>query len=521
MRLIAPSLLLIWLSISPFLAQQAKELMIDKLIHDFEIVMERSGWQTTEFTVYNPTNKIYSFIESTSTCGCTALNITKETLYPGDSAHVLSLFDPKGKLGKTTQSITLKFVDNTNTIQSFHLNLYAIVLTENDLLMYKSKTRQQEKNVAYFYQQTKQLESFDNKSEAYKRYIEQASKMALMDGKVRVLITIYSPSEKYNFGKILREARKSIVKDLIEKGIPENKIIFEDPTAELSSPNEYIQLSLIETIEDIEQDLQNSLTTQPYLTIQNLPVFQHYFHGGINKIDTSSLEFKTFIQDMKERSTQANIHFLIVNSSSQAPVKNDLQKNRYISELRGERAKSLMNNYFSDSLTNNRFTFINITTGPSYDLRHYLPQYYYNFQYTKIIPYFKNDSVVLKQEFYAMYQYNFVKELDQPNIHHSEFTDLNNRLARIIQFVGYATIIIEASASHLPSAEYRNNEVLAYARISQFKKSINHALYLKGIPPSKLIVIEERALVQGPSFNTQTDKTVYHPYQYIKVLVER
>jgi hypothetical protein len=521
MRLVLVIFSFLWFSITTILGQQSQVLTIDKLIHDFEIVMERSGWQTTEFTVYNPTRKIYSFIESSSTCGCTALNISKETLYPGDSAHVLTLFDPKGKSGKTTQSITLTFVDNTNTIQPFHLNLYALVLNENDLHQLKIKTRQQEKNVAYFYQQTKQLDSFDNKSTTYQKYIEQAAKTALMDGKVRVLITIYSPSEKYNFGKILKEARKSIMRDLIEKGIPEGKIIFEDPTAELSSPNEYIQLSIIETIEDIEQDLQNSMVSTPLLTIQNLPIFQQNFYGGINSIDTSSIDFKLFINDIKERSTLANIHFLIVNSSSNAPVKGEVQKNKYVAELRGERAKTLLRHYFIDSLDANKFSFINITTGPQYNLRYYLPQFYYNFQYTKIIPYFKNDSIGLKTDYYTPYHYNFIKELDQPTIYESNFTDLMNRLSRIIQFNGYASIIIEASASHLPSAEYRDNEVLAYARISQFKKSINHALYLKGIPPSKLTVLEERSIVQGPPYHPQTDKKVYHPYQYLNVFIEK
>jgi hypothetical protein len=502
-------------------SQKPDALTIDKLVYDFEIVMERSGWQTTAFTVQNPTQKIFSFIESTSTCGCTALNITKETLYPGDSATLLVLFDPKGKNGKTTQSITLHFVDNHNNPQPFYLNLYAIVLNENDLRQLQIKTRQQEKDVAYYYQQTSSLDQFDNQSAAYKKYIEQAARMAIMDGKVKVLITIYSNSEKYNFSKPLKEIRKSILRDLDEKGIPEGKIIFENPTAELSSPNNYIQLSIIETIEDIEQDLQNSAVSDYQLIAQNLPVFQQHFHSGINEIDSSSQEFKTFISDIQEKSKRLNLQFLIINSSSSAPIKGDVQKDRYMAELRGERAKVLMERYFSDTSFNERFTFLNITTGPSFNLRYYLPQYYYNFQYTKIIPYFKQDSLILQNSYYLPYQYYFVKELEQPNVQDQDFVDFVNRLTRIVSLNGYTNLLIEASASHLPSSEYRDNEVLAYARIIQFKKLLHHAVYLKGIPPSKINILEERTLVQGPEFQPQNDKKLYHPYQYIKVFVER
>ncbi len=521
MRLLRALLLFISLSSVVVFGQRTEVLMIDKLIVDFEIIMERSGWHTTEFTIHNPTQKIYSFIESTSTCGCTTLHITKETLYPGDSATLLVLFDPKGKSGKTTQSISLQFVDNKNNIQPFHLNLYAIVLNELDLVQLQHKTRQKEKNVAYFYQQTYQIENFDHQSTAYKKFVDQAAKMALMDGKVRVLITLYSPSEKYNFGKVLKDIRKAILRDLSEKGIPEAKIIFEDPTAELSSPNHYIQLSIIETIDDIEHDLQNSLVAQRNVSVQNLSVFQQYFYGGINTIDTTSIDFKGFITDVLEKSKTSNVHFLIINSSSTAPTKGNVSKDRYVAELRGQRAKEILQSYFTDSLLQERFSFVNITTGPSYNLRCYLPQFYYNFQYTKIIPYFQHDSLTLQSPYFTPYQYNFIKELEQPNLQDEAFIDLVNRLVRIIQFYGYANVVIEASASQVPSSEYRDNEVLAYARIIQFKKSLHHALYLRGIPPTKLTLLEERALVQGPPYSPQTDKKMYHPYQYIKVFVER
>lgn len=496
------------------------ELIINKIQHDFEVVFENSGIQIAEFIVYNPTAKVYRYLESSSTCGCTVLEVSNSVIYPGDSLFLTVLFDPNGNELKVTKSITVSFVDEKIRKQLFYLNVTAQVISQRELKVLQNKALQQEKNVAYYYQQKEDLNQFLSNTTFYKQFVKQATKMALMDGKTTILITIYNPAEKYAFEKILKEIYKTLKKDIENEGIPESKIIFENPIVELSSQDAYIQLSILETSKDIEKDLQKSILQNTSKLVQNLPVFIQYFKGGINDIDSSSVDFKNFILDVKEKiDSISNLKFLVINSASNTPSTTN-KDNNYVVNLRQKRIQNQLKAHFHVSLLEERFIFKNIITGPKFSERFYFPQYYYNFQYVKIIPYFSSsDSVASFPKSHTNYTHFFKKETEWINVNDPTFQEFLNHLIIQIENNGFVNLIIEGSSSRTPSTEFRNNEVLAYSRIVELKKALERELYKNGVNPMKLSILEEVTQVQGPSYDAKKDVSEYQPYQYVKAFI--
>ncbi len=498
----------------------SNELTINKIQYDFEVIFENSGIQIAEFIVYNPTNKVYRYLESITTCGCTVLEVSNSVIYPGDSLFLTALFDPKGNEKKVTKSITVSFVDEKIRKQEFFLNISALVITQRELKILEKKASQQEKNVAYYFQQKGDLDQFLTNTSSYQQFIKQATKMALMDGKVNILITIYNPAEKYHFEKVLKEIYKSLKKDIENEGVPESKIIFENPIVELSSPDSYIQLSIIETVKDIEKDLIKSVVINGNKMIQNLPVFIQYFKGGLNEIDTISLDYKNFIIDVKEKiDSLSNLRFLVINSASNTPSSTN-KDNNYIVNVRQKRIQKQLQKEIDLLLLEERFTFKNIITGPKYSERFYFPQYYYNFQYVKIIPYFETpDSATKFPNSHASYEHFFKKENQWINVNDPIFQEFLNHLIIQIENNGYVNLLIEGSSSKIQNTEYKNNDVLAYSRIVELKKALERELYKNGVNPMKLSIIEELTRVQGPTYNVKNDVSEYQPYQYVKAFI--
>jgi hypothetical protein len=500
--------------------RKQNELIINKIIHDFEVVFDNNGLLTAEFMIVNPTHHEFYFVGSTTSCGCTVLEVPERIVLPKDTLFLTAFFDPKGSEKKTTKSLTVKFVDEYLNEQIFYLNLTAIVITQNEISQLKRISEQQEKNVAYYYQQKEHLESFNSSTSEYKKFIKQATKTALFDGKVNLLITIYNPEEKYAFEKVLKVIYKKVSTDLQNEGIPEMKIIFENPVVELSSDDSYIQLSIIETVKDIEKDVLKSVSQNKNQIIQNLPVYIQYFKGGVNDLDSNAIEYNHFITELKEKiDSTSSIRFLVFNSASHAPSATKLD-NSYIVNKRQQRTKKRLEASFKDTNINELISYKNVITGPKYSERFYFPQYYYNFQYVKIIPYFvSKDSALAKPNLHGSFEHNFSSENEWIPSNTTHFITFLDQLIYQIETHGYANIILEGSSSKIPSVEHRNNDVLAYQRIKELKRILEYELYKKGINPLKLNIVEERTIVQGPPYDLQKPKSDYFSFQYVRVFM--
>jgi hypothetical protein len=117
--------------------QQAEPLIFNETTHDFGTIDEKAGNAAFEFIFTNNSNRPINIVSVSASCGCTTPGWTKETITPGNKGSIKASFDPKGRPGFFSKTLTV----NTN------LNGPAIVLTikgtvtnetiENDVTRYR------------------------------------------------------------------------------------------------------------------------------------------------------------------------------------------------------------------------------------------------------------------------------------------------------------------------------------------------------------------------------------------------
>ncbi len=117
--------------------------------------------------------------------------------------------------------------------------------------------------------------------------------------------------------------------------------------------------------------------------------------------------------------------------------------------------------------------------------------------------------------FSLFFKYN-KKEIDREAADFKRFIDeLSSCLAKNPAF----EIIIESSASTVPTRTFRSNENLANLRAKAAREKVSKALTEKGIKKEQIVFSATKALVQGPEYKKDAieNMAVYEQYQYIKI----
>jgi len=106
-RTISGLVFLFVLIFSASLAQQAKQLTFREETHDFGIVDENKGPVTHEFVFTNKSNRPVKILKVQASCGCTTPGWSKEIIPPGKEGYIQASYDPKGRPGFFTKSLTV------------------------------------------------------------------------------------------------------------------------------------------------------------------------------------------------------------------------------------------------------------------------------------------------------------------------------------------------------------------------------------------------------------------------------
>lgn len=117
-------------------------------------------------------------------------------------------------------------------------------------------------------------------------------------------------------------------------------------------------------------------------------------------------------------------------------------------------------------------------------------------------------------EFAKYYAYN-AKDIDQGDARWKQFVDV---VVKLISEKGEARIVIEASASKVPTRTFGTNENLSRQRMEDARKRLVEAVQARGADANKLMLEAVNHLVQGPRYENDyqnTDK--YGKYQYVKL----
>lgn len=93
-------------SVSVF-GQQAEPLVFNQKIHDFGSIKEDGGSVSTEFTFINNSGRPIKILNVRPSCGCTTPDWTRDVIDAGKSGVVKASFDPRGRAGFFTKTITV------------------------------------------------------------------------------------------------------------------------------------------------------------------------------------------------------------------------------------------------------------------------------------------------------------------------------------------------------------------------------------------------------------------------------
>jgi len=96
------------------LAQTVKPLQFKEETFDFGKVVEEKGPVTHQFEFTNVTNRPVKILLVKPSCGCTTPDWSKEPVQPGKTGFIQARFDPKGRPGYFTKSLTVTTDADTN-----------------------------------------------------------------------------------------------------------------------------------------------------------------------------------------------------------------------------------------------------------------------------------------------------------------------------------------------------------------------------------------------------------------------
>lgn len=254
----------------------------------------------------------------------------------------------------------------------------------------------------------------------------------------------------------------------------------------------------------------------------NVPVYYQRVENQ-NEFDTTNFQFKEWFNLFKS-SLKANkkLSIIIEATASNAPTTKQYD-NAFVARRRANTAMNNLISYFdTHGIRNGKQLFKDpyaLVKGPLYDETDFIIQHYKKYQYIKLIP-VETDSLVQVNTKQIPYQINFSNNdfsLPTGSVLYQNFID--NLIPSIKKF-GYVELILESSASKVPTTNYNSNRVLAFERLQKAKDEILKSIAQKGYNPLRVIFTDERILVQGPAFKQGMDSQnpMYKEYQYIKII---
>ncbi len=160
--------------------------------------------------------------------------------------------------------------------------------------------------------------------------------------------------------------------------------------------------------------------------------------------------------------------------------------------------------------------------GPSFETKNFTQPQYFNYEYIKIVPnYLKSRAMPLNQikpkPYIVNYDYYYVG-IDTGSIVFQKFADY---LIYEIQKNGFVSLRTESSASHIPVDEKRSNEYWAYSHMHVSKERLYDYLKKKLIDPNRIIISNEKIVVQGIPYDKKTPIARYRNFQYVTFVPEK
>lgn len=130
---------------------------------------------------------------------------------------------------------------------------------------------------------------------------------------------------------------------------------------------------------------------------------------------------------------------------------------------------------------------------------------------------------VIADDAQAHFSRYFVYDAGEYGVQEEKFIEFIKGVKRIVEVKGKATILVESSASNVPSSRFKNNQELTAYRNKTATEQVVQELTKLGLVKGKdYVFAEPRKLVQGKKYENDAQKNIrlYEEWQYIKIWAE-
>ncbi len=404
------------------------------------------------------------------------------------------------------------------------ISLYSTKYTSKDVYFYQVHREIKENNKDFrhlFWSHRVHPDSFDLDLmiEDFSRLLQL--KLNINDSlKMEYIFDISYPliKKKKKFDKTLSKAMLKI-----EKSNPGLKIVFREVFAD--SENE-VWFKAFQTLEEKPKQTIRFITKEAKVIPPMLPVAHYDFEMNDQKaIDTSDVTIKRILANaIIHINRNQKIEFNIESSVSHFP-RWDKQTALFHARKKGRNAQEIITLFMENrGVDSKMFSFnqLPLVQGPSYSKK-YAKSFYNRFEYLNIIPVFElKDTSTIQQ---IKYMVNFNSNAFTLDSTATMFIAFMDGIISEINQYGFSKVILESSSSKAPTRTKENysNDVISYKRAEETRDIMKNYLHRSGIDPNRLILIEERCLVQGPEYNLDyfENKEKYKQFQYIKIIPHR
>ena len=255
----------------------------------------------------------------------------------------------------------------------------------------------------------------------------------------------------------------------------------------------------------------------------NLPVYKQFMFYFTDSLKRNSNDFNHFWTAITSYyKTHKDLYVILESSTSNFPRSLETDQ-LYLSRQKSKAIKSQFQNLFYQATGDSiEIKVKNVIQGPEYSKKHFTKKDYEQFEYIKLIPVFKTKREVFKSKVNPMpyivkYDYYF-KAIDTNSFVFKKFAKY---LIYEIQTNGFVEVKTESSQSLIPVEKNKPNKVVAYNHLYESKKLLFEYLKKNLTDPNRLVISEERILVQGIPYSRKTPVVRYKPFQYVTIVPDK
>lgn len=501
----------------------SQQLIPDKSLHDFGIVHENAGKVLCDFTLDNKSPDIYLVRGVISSCGCTAIGITQDTIAPNAQIKLSVSYETTGRPGKFFKqaSLVLKPMGSPDTVV---LDFY---IKGNVLSKDEVNYTPQDFSKAVIQIKPLTFIANDLNEQALSDFINDLTYVIDKDGFVNIGFECTTVNTDQ-----LNQLKKKIKDGLIYRGYQQHSVGFSTkPLSNSTSEVNTITISVVGYSNNEIHSSQILLRGYNYLghntTNIDSMVSLHRFtvDQDVKKIDFKNKRAISFLDAITRQVLISKAALVKSTINGVAPDRMDFFMREfyssYIQQIKAEISES--------GIDINQVVFLSpVFTGiakksTQFDIVQPIEVEqvsWFDFQaHLDSLRLIKtsNQQEVFRNNVPVFYQRVFnTSDLDTSDI---QFKQWFNLLVSKLQQSPNTRILIEATASNSPTTKKYNNDYVARRRLKSTTDILVNRLRKSGFADPEKLVVKTYSMVKGPLYHEQ-DFLVqhYNKYQYVKIM---